>query len=136
MFFLELDLNVPLNDESRVADDTRILGSLPTIEYALKQNAAVILCSHLGRPVEGKYDEKYSLSPVRNYLEFCLGRKIKLIRDWFRESVSVAPGELVILENARFIQGEASNDPKVAKHSLVCLMFTLTMLLRRLIEKK
>ena len=113
--FLRLDLNVPLNDENRVADDTRILASLPTIEYALKQNAAVMVCSHLGRPVEGIYDEKYSLSPVRNYLEVCLGRKIKLIRNWFGGLVNIKPGELVILENARFVKGEASNDPEVAK---------------------
>ena len=134
--FLRLDLNVPLSDENLVADDTRILASLPTIEYALKQNAAVMVCSHLGRPDEGKYDEKYSLAPVRNYLEVCLGRKIKLVRNWSGGSVNIIPGELVILENARFVKGEAATIRKLRKHSLVCLMSTLTMLLQRLIERK
>ena len=113
--FLRLDLNVPLTDERLVADDTRIRASLPTIRYALKQNAAVMICSHLGRPVEGVYDEKYSLHPVRNYLESNLGRNIKLINDWAEDEVSVNAGELVVLENARFNRGEASDDPVVAE---------------------
>ena len=113
--FLRLDLNVPLTDERVVADDTRIRASLPTIRYALKQNAAVMICSHLGRPVEGVYDEKYSLHPVRNYLESNLGRNIKLINDWAEDEVSVNAGELVVLENARFNRGEASDDPVVAE---------------------
>ena len=81
------------------------------------------------------YDEKYSLSPVRNYLEVCLGRKIKLIRNWFGGLVNIKPGELVILENARFVKGEASNDPEVAKTLSGMFDVILTMLLQRLIER-
>jgi len=107
------DLNVPLkNDE--VADDTRILASLPTIEYALKAPAKVMVMSHLGRPEEGKYDEHYSLKPVARRLSRLLGNEVRIEKNWLN-GVEVAAGNLVLLENVRFIKGEKKNSDELAQ---------------------
>ena len=100
--FLRVDFNVPLNDKGSVSDGTRIQAALPSIKYALEKNAAVMVCSHLGRPTEGKCEKKYSLSPIRDYLQNCLGRKIELINDWVEGRIDVDFGHLVLLENVRF----------------------------------
>ena len=75
--FIRSDLNVPLNEKGVVLDTTRIESSLKTIRYVLQQKAAVFLTSHLGRPIEGKYDENFSLSPVVSVMERLLKKKFR-----------------------------------------------------------
>jgi phosphoglycerate kinase len=107
------DLNVPLK-EGKVADDTRIRASLPTIQHAMKVGAKVMLMSHLGRPEEGVYDEKYSLKPVAEHLGGLLGKPVRLVKDWL-DGVESAPGEVVVLENVRFNKGEKKNDDALSR---------------------
>ena len=111
--FIRADLNVPIED-GRIGDDTRIRASLPAIELALKQGAAVMVTSHLGRPKEGAYDPKESLAPVARRLSELLERDVPLARDWLN-GVQVSPGELVLLENCRFNVGEKADDEALAK---------------------
>ena len=110
---IRLDLNVPLKD-GKVADDTRIRASLPTIELAMKAGAKVMLMSHLGRPEEGVYEEKSSLAPVAEHLGGLLGRAVRVERDWLN-GVEVAAGEVVLCENVRFNKGEKKNDEALSK---------------------
>jgi phosphoglycerate kinase len=110
---IRLDLNVPLKNGS-VISDTRIRASLPTIRLALEKGAAVILLSHLGRPVEGVFDKQFSLAPVAGHLGKLLGQKVRLVSDWLG-GVAVAPGEVVLCENVRFNVGEKDNDENLAK---------------------
>lgn len=98
------DLNVAVSD-GRVVSDKRIRAALETIEYAVAQNAAVIVISHFDRPVEGRFSEQYSLSPVAECMREITGWKIPLRRDWI-EGVEVQPGEVVLCENVRFLEGE------------------------------
>lgn len=107
------DLNVPIKN-GEVTSDKRILASLPTIKLALEKGAAVIVMSHLGRPTEGQYEEVFSLKPVANYLSKALTTEVEVVKDW-EQSVSVKPGQLVLLENVRFNKGEKANDESLAK---------------------
>ena len=75
------DLNVPVK-EGVVKSDARIVASLPTIKLALEKGAAVMVCSHLGRPTEGEYSEENSLAPVAAYLSKALGREVPLVKDY------------------------------------------------------
>ena len=95
------DFNVPLDADKNITDETRINAALPTIKYLLDNGAAVILCSHLGRP-KGEFNMKYSLAPVAKRLSEKLGFEVK-------------PGEAVLLENVRFHAEEEKNDPAFAK---------------------
>jgi len=118
------DLNVPVKDGA-VKSDARILASLPTIRLALEKGAAVLVCSHLGRPEEGVYSEEDSLKPVADYLSKALGREVPLVKDYL-EGVQVQPGELVLLENVRFNKGEKKNTDELAqKYAALCDVFVM-----------
>jgi phosphoglycerate kinase len=111
--FIRADLNVPIEGE-RITDDTRIRASLPAIELALKQGAATMVTSHLGRPKEGQCDPRESLAPIARRLSELLERPVPLLRDWLN-GVAVAPGEVVLLENCRFNKGEKADDEALAR---------------------
>ena len=118
------DFNVPLNN-GKVADDTRIRASLPTVEHALKARAKVMLMSHLGRPEEGKYDEHSSLKPVAQRLSQLLKREVTVISDWLN-GVEVAAGNVVMFENVRFNKGEKKNSDELAqKMAKLCDIYVM-----------
>ncbi len=109
------DLNVPIKD-GRVTSDKRILASLPTIEHCLKAGAKVMVMSHLGRPVEGEFDEAFSMAPVGHHMAALLDRELKMVKDWIETGVDpMNDGDLVLLENVRFNVGEKKNDDTLAK---------------------
>lgn len=107
------DLNVPVSN-GRVTSDARIRAALPTIRLALEKGAAVMIMSHLGRPVEGEYDPQFSLQPVADRLGELLGRSVRLQKDWL-DGVDVVPGDVVLCENVRFNPGEKKNDETLAR---------------------
>ena len=109
------DLNVPLDDTGRISSDVRIRAALPTIQYAIKAGACVMLMSHLGRPKEGAYNPALSLATVAERLTELLGVKVPLVRDWI-DGVQVAPGAVALLENVRFLKGEKQDDETLARH--------------------
>jgi phosphoglycerate kinase len=111
--FIRADLNVPC-EGGRISDDTRIRASVPAIEAALAQGAAVMVTSHLGRPKEGVFDPDESLASVARRLAELLEKEVPLLRDWLG-GVKVAPGEVVMLENCRFNVGEKKDDETLAK---------------------
>lgn len=113
--FIRADLNVPQNDTGVIIDDTRIRASVPAIRDALSRGAAVMVCSHLGRPVEGEFLPEDSLAPVAMRLSDLLGCRVPLISDWLNKPVAVRPGEVVLLENCRLNPGEKSNDSLLAQ---------------------
>ncbi|CAN5902526.1 phosphoglycerate kinase [soil metagenome] len=112
--FIRADLNVPQDDTGRITEDTRIRASIPCIEAALKAGAAVMVTSHLGRPTEGEFKPADSLAPVAKRLSELMGREVALRSNWV-DGVSVAPGEVVLLENCRVNKGEKKNDEALAK---------------------
>lgn len=119
------DLNVPVK-EGAVGDDTRIRAALPTIEHAMKAGAKVMLISHLGRPEEGVFDEKYSLWSVATHLSGLIGKKVTLIRDWLDAPVELAEGDVVMFENVRFNEGEKKDDAGLArKMAALCDVFVM-----------
>jgi phosphoglycerate kinase len=123
------DLNVPVKD-GVVTSDARIRASLPTIKLALEAGAKVIVMSHLGRPTEGEYQEKYSLQPVANYLANALGKDVPVIKDFaaaeFNNGQDVSDGELVLLENVRFNKGEKKDQDDLAKaYASLCDVFVM-----------
>lgn len=121
---MRLDLNVPV-ENGRVVSDTRIRQALPGIRHALDAGAAVMLMSHLGRPVEGEYDESASLRPVAKRLGELLGREVPLERDWL-DGLVLSPGEVVLCENVRFNEGEKSNDQSLARRmAALCDVFVM-----------
>ena len=118
------DLNVPVRDR-RVTSDARIRASIPTIELALEKGAAVILLSHLGRPVEGEPDPKFSMQPVADRMSELLGRPVRLEKDWLG-GFDVEPGEVVLCENVRFHVGEKKNKEDLAKtYASMCDVFVM-----------
>jgi len=118
------DLNVPVHS-GVVTSDARIRAALPTIRYALDQNAKVFILSHLGRPEEGKYDESLSLAPVAVRLSELLGKPVPLRKDWL-DGVDCAAGSAVLCENVRFNKGEKKDDEKLArKMADLCDVFVM-----------
>ena len=118
------DLNVPVKN-GKVTSDIRIQASVPTIEKALAAGAAVMLLSHLGRPVEGQYDEASSLKPVAERLSSLLGKPVRLEKNWL-DGVEVAPGEVVLCENVRFNAGEEKNSDELGKKmAALCDVFVM-----------
>jgi phosphoglycerate kinase len=111
--FIRADLNVPIED-GRITDDTRIRASVPAIEHALKQGAAVMVTSHLGRPSEGQLKPEDSLSPVAARLSELLGKEVRVVPNWVN-GVEVKPGQVVLLENARANKGEKKDDEALAR---------------------
>ena len=112
---IRLDLNVPLKD-GVITDGTRIHASLPVIKMAIESNAQVMIMSHLGRPTEGVYEDRYSLAPVANYLSTLLDKTVKLEKNWLNfDSITMKRGEVILFENVRFNCGEKSNDDKLAQ---------------------
>jgi phosphoglycerate kinase len=107
------DLNVPVQNQ-QVTSDARIRAALPTIETARRAGARVIVMSHLGRPEEGVHDPEFSLAPVAVRLSELLGVKVRLVRDWL-DGVDCEPGQVVLLENVRFNEGEKKNRDELAK---------------------
>jgi phosphoglycerate kinase len=118
------DLNVPVKN-GKVTSDIRIQASVPTIEKALGVGAAVMLLSHLGRPVEGHYDESASLQPVAERLSELLGKSVRLEKNWL-EGIDIAPGEVVLCENVRFNVGEEENSDELGKKmAALCDVFVM-----------
>jgi len=117
--FIRADFNVPLDENLNITDDTRIRRVLPTINYALDEQAKVILASHMGRP-NGKVVKGLSLAPVAKRLQRLLNKEVYLAPDCVGEDVKkmvdrMEPGDIILLENLRFHMGEQKNDPKFAR---------------------
>ena len=112
--FIRADLNVPFDDAGNISEDTRIRASVPGIKLALDAGAAVMVTSHLGRPTEGTLTPEDSLAPIAKRLEALLGMPVPLIQNWV-DGVTVAPGQVVLLENCRVNKGEKKNDPELSK---------------------
>ncbi|WPP45078.1 phosphoglycerate kinase [Pseudomonas sp. AN-1] len=118
------DLNVPVKD-GVVKSDARIVASLPTIKLALEKGAAVMVCSHLGRPTEGEFSAENSLQPVADYLSKALGREVPLVSDYLG-GVDVQPGQVVLFENVRFNKGEKKNADELAQqYAALCDVFVM-----------
>ena len=128
--FIRADLNVPVKD-GKVTSDARIVASMPTIEFALKAGAKVMVTSHLGRPEEGVYSEENSLQPVADVMTKLLGKPVRLVKNWLssnapKDSLTIENGELILLENCRFNIGENNNDEVLSKqYAALCDVFVM-----------
>ena len=109
---IRVDMNVPIKDGD-VLDSTRIKASLPTIEYALENNAKVLLISHLGRPVEGNFEEEFSLKPVANELSKIINMDVELIDTLESNKIFKSSSNIQVLENIRFFEGEKENSQEL-----------------------
>ena len=112
--FIRADLNVPQDDNGEITDDTRIRAALPGIEYALKNGAAVMVTSHLGRPTEGELRSEDTLAPIAKRMSQLLDHPVRLVQDWV-DGVEVQAGELVLLENCRVNKGEKKCDDALSQ---------------------
>ena len=112
--FIRADLNVPQADDGSITEDTRVRASVPCIQMALTAGAAVMVTSHLGRPTEGEFKAEDSLAPVAKRLGELLGRDVPLVANWV-DGVTVAPGQVVLLENCRGNKGEKKNNEELAR---------------------
>ena len=117
------DLNVPIRD-GRVANDARLRAAVPSIQAALNAQARVILMSHLGRPTEGEFDPQYSMAPVAEALSALMGMPVVFKSDW--PSDAPQPGEVWLLENVRFNEGEKVNADALARqYAALCDVFVM-----------
>jgi phosphoglycerate kinase len=118
------DLNVPIAD-GKITSDVRIRAALPTARKALAANASVMLMSHLGRPTEGEPDPAWSLQPIATHLSQLLGIEVPLQKDWI-DGVGVEPGQVVLLENVRFLAGEKACDEDLSRRMAdLCDVFVM-----------
>jgi phosphoglycerate kinase len=118
------DLNVPVKN-GKITSDARLLAALPTIRLALEMGGAVMVCSHLGRPVEGQFSLENSMQPVADYLSKALGQPVRLLADYL-DGVDIRPGEVVLFENVRFNVGEKKNSEALAqKYAALCDVFVM-----------
>jgi phosphoglycerate kinase len=113
--FIRADLNVPQDDAGNITEDTRIRATIPGIKHALEAGAAVMVTSHLGRPMEGSLQPGDSLAPIAQRLSEMLGQPVRLVQDWVDGGFTVKPGEVVLLENCRVNKGEKKNDETLAR---------------------
>jgi len=121
--FIRADLNVPQDASGAITEDTRIRASVPCLQMALDAGAAVMVTSHLGRPVEGEFKPADSLAPVAQRLGALMQREIAVVSSW-TDGVDVQPGQLVLLENCRLNKGEKKNDDALArKMAALCDIF-------------
>ena len=117
---MRVDFNVPLDDNQNITDDLRITATLPTIKSVLERGGSLILMSHLGRPTPGQFEEKYSLKPAADRLRELLGSEVQFATDTDgadaqAKAAALKPGEVLVLENVRFCEGEKSDDPEFSK---------------------
>lgn len=120
---MRLDLNVPVKNY-QIVNDSRIRASLPTINHALSSAAAVIIMAHLGRPKEGVFDQQFSLRIVADHLAELLNHPVRFVADYLINPLNVNYGEVILLENVRFNQGEKANDLALAqKYADLCDVF-------------
>lgn len=123
--FIRADLNVPVKN-GKVTSDARITASMPTIEFAMKAGAKVMVTSHLGRPTEGEFKEEDSLKPVAEVMSAKLGKPVRVIPNWVDGGFEVADGEVVLLENCRVNKGEKKNNDETAKkYAALCDVFVM-----------
>ena len=113
------DFNVPMDENKKITDNTRIVAAIPTIKYLLENNCAIILCSHLGRP-KGEFKSEYSLAPVAEELAKLLGKEVIMAKDVIGEdakqkAANLKQGQIMLLENVRFHKEETDNSPEFAK---------------------
>ena len=116
---VRVDFNVPLDDQSKITDDTRIRATIPTLKLLVDRGARVVILSHLGRP-KGKPEPKYSLQPVAPRLAELLGRPVAFVESTDSDEAVQAthglePGQVLLLENTRFLGGEEKNDPRLSR---------------------
>jgi phosphoglycerate kinase len=118
------DLNVPVKN-GKITSDARLVAALPTIRLALQKGAAVMVCSHLGRPTEGEFSAENSMQPVADYLGKVLNQPVRLLANYL-DGVDIKPGEVVLFENVRFNKGEKKNSDELArKYAALCDVFVM-----------
>ena len=118
------DLNVPIKN-GNITSDARLLAALPTIKLALQKGAAVMVCSHLGRPTEGEFSAENSMQPVADYLSKALAQPVSLLENYL-DGVDIKSGEVVLFENVRFNKGEKKNSDELAqKYAALCDVFVM-----------
>lgn len=118
------DLNVPIKN-GIITSDARILAAIPTIEYVLKAGARVILMSHLGRPIEGNFNEQYSIKPIARYIQELLKVNITVTSDR-EEKIFNCDSDIIFLENVRFNEGEKTNSQSLSKsYASLCDIFVM-----------
>lgn len=106
---IRADLNVPFKD-GKIADDTRIRASLPSIEYCVNQGARILVMTHLGRPTEGEFHPEDDVTPVAQHLSSLLKKEVRVLNDWRESPPVLAAGEVALLQNVRINVGEKKND--------------------------